>query len=198
MADAATSLPELEDMLQSVSAVNRPEILKHVVDLFLQNSDRLRPVHVEMFDAVISSLIADIATESLVVLSKRIAGCDKVPTKIAMRLASDPNISVAEPMLLESSRLTDAFLIDVAKTQGQMHILAVACRSQVSAAVTDVIIGRGDDVVVRYVVNNPGATFSDAGLLALVERSKGDAALAEQLTHRHDIRGLKAKSRAAG
>ncbi len=188
MASIASSISELEEMLQRVSAANRSQTLGGVIDLFLQGADRYRPEHIDLFDKVLSCLIVEMDTKELKALSKRLASCAKAPVATVTRLARDDDPSISEPVLLQSLCLEDAVLGDIARTKSQSHLLAIACRAKVSAVVTELLIERGDDVVVRYVANNPGAEFSEAGFLALVKRSKSDGALAEQLKERKDIR----------
>ena len=187
MASIASLMPQLEEMLHRLSAENRSQTLLGVTDLFLQGAERYRPKHIELFDDVLSCLMIETDTKELKALSKRLAPCANAPVKTIVRLALDEDLSIAEPIILQSLCLEDAVLSDIARTMSQSHLLAIACRAEVSAAVTDVLIERGDDVVVRYVANNQGACFSQARFLALVKRSKTDGALAEQIKHRKDI-----------
>jgi uncharacterized protein (DUF2336 family) len=57
----------------------------------------------------------------------------------------------------------------------------------VSEAVSDVLVTRGNQEVVRSVARNDGAKFSHAGFGKLVERSVGDDELAESVGMRRDI-----------
>ena len=56
-----------------------------------------------------------------------------------------------------------------------------------SAAVTDVLVERGDLRVVRAVTENDGARFSDAGFGKLVARARIDDTLARDVGMRCDI-----------
>ncbi len=65
------------------------------------------------------------------------------------RLATDNEISVAGPVLRQSSRLNDADLIGIARTKSQAHLLAIAGRTGIAEPVTDVLVKRGDREVAR-------------------------------------------------
>ena len=103
------------------------------------------------------------------------------------RLARDDEIAVAGPVLAQSVRLTPTDLVDIAETKSQAHLLAISGRDAIEPVVTDVLVHRGDEKVVRTVVANPGASFSDNGFGVLVRRANEDEAVSERLARRADI-----------
>jgi uncharacterized protein (DUF2336 family) len=110
----------------------------------------------------------------------------KAPVRVIGRLAHMDDLAIAEPVLMHSTRIEETVLSYVAKTKSQEHRMAIACRGQIDPSITDTLIEHGDDVVVRYVANNSGARFSEAGLRSLARRAETDGALAEQLLKRRD------------
>ena len=187
MAEITSLIPELEDVQRHGSAERRAETLRRITDLFLRDASRFGPEHIELFDDVLSRLIVEIETEARAMLARRLAPIPNAPVRVVGQLARDDDIAVAGPVLLQSKRLEDDALVDIARTKGQGHLLAIAGRPEVGAAVTDVLVGRGDDDVVRNAVNNLGARFSEAGFSALVRRAEHDDALAEKMAMRPDI-----------
>ena len=187
MAETVAQLSEIEDMLQQLPAAKRTVVLKCLTDLFVEDSRRYQPEHIALFDTLFSQLTTEIDTGALAAFSRRLAPLTTAPAKTIGRLALNDDISVAEPVLVSSPRAEDAILMDIARTKGQMHLLAIACRPKLAAAIVDLLIERGDDVVVRYVANNQGARLSEAGLLALINRAKTDDALADIVKQRDDI-----------
>jgi len=179
-------LAAIQDMLGRLPAAKRTAMLKLVTDLFVDNAARCRPDHVALFDALFSQLTDKVENEAMAALSRRLASFANAP-QIVHRLARDDDIAIAEPVLVHSPCLDDSVLADIARTKSQMHLLAIACRPQLGEAVTELLVQRGDDVVVRYVANNRGARLSAASVVALLERAKGDDALAELLTRRDDV-----------
>jgi uncharacterized protein (DUF2336 family) len=63
----------------------------------------------------------------------------------------------------------------------------MSLRKQLSEAVTEILVERGDRRVVLSTVKNPGAKFSDKGFSILLDRSKADEPLALNVGRRVDI-----------
>ena len=94
---------------------------------------------------------------------------------------------MARPVLVHSVQLSDADLVENATTKSQEHLFAIAQRLKLSEAVTDVLVERGDDRVVRRVVRNEGARFSLAGYGKLTTRARYDTKMTLLLGQRSDI-----------
>ncbi len=102
-------------------------------------------------------------------------------------LALDDAIEVAGPILEKSEDLRETTLIESARTKGQTHLLAISRRDAIPAAVTDILVERGNQEVVLSATRNAGAQFSDASAAMLSTRASDDADLACQLWSRSDI-----------
>jgi len=68
---------------------------------------------------------------------------------------------VALPMLEFSEALSDADLIEIVRTQGSQRLTAIAGRSTVSEAVSDVLVDHGDETAVAVLVGNEGAQLAE-------------------------------------
>jgi uncharacterized protein (DUF2336 family) len=187
MNEQDSKLSELESLLRRVPATKRPALLKSIGDLFMENAERYRPAQINLFDRLFSLLIGEVGKESAAALARRLAPLGNAPFLTVNRLALDDDIMVAEPVLLRSPCIEESVLVEIARTRGQIHLLAVACRSQLAEPVVDLLVARGDDVVVRYVANNRGAQLSPASAAALVERARNDGSLAILVGQRGDI-----------
>ena len=102
-------------------------------------------------------------------------------------MATDDEISVACPILVQSELIDEATLVQCARSKTQEHLLAISRRKSLSEVVTDVLVERGNKQVVLSTAKNPGAKFSANGFSRLVKRSTGDDALAECVGSRPDI-----------
>jgi uncharacterized protein (DUF2336 family) len=78
-------------------------------------------------------------------------------------------------------------LIEIARTKGQQHLLAISKREAISPTITDAIVKRGERVVVRSVARNVTATFSEQGYSSLVQRAADDGVLAVAVGQREDL-----------
>ena len=187
MLEDAALLSALEDLLERGSQGRRTLMLGRLTDLFVEGANAFTNQHVEVFDDVFNQLIAEIETEARVQLSVRLAAIGNAPPQIVRRLAEDDDVGVAGPVLRHSERLEESDLVAVAKSKSQGHLLAIANRSEIAEAITDVIVRRGNREVVRSVAGNPGARLSEAGFAGLVKKAEKDGILAEKIGQRADI-----------
>ena len=187
MPAAQALLPELEEALRHIGIDRQAEAVGRVADFFLTGASRYGEDHVNLFDRVLGRLMVAIEASALVDLARRLAPVRNAPPDVIRRLAHNPDIAVAAPVLTRSTRLQDQDLIGVTRSSGQAHLLAISGRTSLNEAVTDVLVDCGDRDVARNLVMNPGARFSDSGLARLVERAAHDAILAGKLTQRPDV-----------
>jgi uncharacterized protein (DUF2336 family) len=180
-------IKEIENAVAGVSTNRRNEMVRKVTDLFVSRSEELSADDLAIFDDVIIRLAAEIEQHARVLLSRRLAPIRNAPPNLTRLLAGDASIDVAGPVLTQSARLDDRALIEIARTKGQAHMLAIAQRASLSEAVTEVLVELGDREVVLNTVDNFGANFSDQAFAALVRRSEGDDEMAEFVGARPEI-----------
>jgi uncharacterized protein (DUF2336 family) len=187
MAASASLIPELEDAVGHGSAERRAQMLRRITSLFIDGAGSYNEDHIGVFDDVLVRLIAEIETKTLAELAHRLSPIHNAPIQLMRRLAKDDDIAVAGPVLQRSVRLPEEDLVEIAKEKGHDHLLAISARSHVGEAVTDVLVDRGDQAVVRSVAHNKGAKFSEASFARLVQRAERDGVLAERVGLRGDV-----------
>jgi uncharacterized protein (DUF2336 family) len=187
MSAALSLIAELEDTFSQGSREKRVECLRRITDLFLTSAHGLEDEHVAVFDDVLCYLTNAIEARALSELSRRLAPIGNAPTEVVRRLASNDDLSVAEPVLTHSPRLRDEDLIEIANTKGQGHLRAISGRSELNHSVTDVLVRRGDESVLQVLGGNDGAQFSEPGLATLVKRAEADDKLTEKVGLRQDL-----------
>jgi uncharacterized protein (DUF2336 family) len=183
----ASLIGELESAMQSGSPENRHGALRRITDLFLRDADRLSDDQVQVFDDVLCLLTAKIEKAALIELAKRLAPLGTAPAEMIRRLASNDELDVAIPVLIQSTRLDDRDLIQIARSKSQAHLLAISGRPQLKPPVTDVLLGRGNREVISKLAMNAGAHFSEPGFDSLVKKTEGDDDLALLVGLRKDI-----------
>jgi uncharacterized protein (DUF2336 family) len=171
---SASLLDELQTVLAHGTVARRVETLRRVTDLFLNNAVDYSDEQITVFDDVFNCLIRHIETSAKALLARRLAPIAKAPPQIIHALAFDDLIEIAAPVLSLSERLGDDALVENARSKSQAHLLAISTRKVLSGAVTDVLVERGNDEVVKSTVNNPGAEFSEQGFTRLVARAEAD------------------------
>jgi uncharacterized protein (DUF2336 family) len=184
---AHSIIAELEDAVRDGSSAKRVQTLRRVTDLFLNDGDRLNDEQVQVFDDVLCLLIARVETRARAELSRRLAPLDYAPFEVVQYLAWDDDITVAGDVLTQSSRLSTEALVEIASTKGQDHLLAISARENLPESVTDVVVKRGEDRVIRRLAKNASARFSENGYSDIVARAEGDDELVEILGLRIDL-----------
>src|SRR5580692_3332746 len=177
MLQPVSIIAELEEAVRSGSSAKRISTLRQVTDLFLRDADRLNEDQVKVFDDVLCHLVARVETRVKAEVSARLASVDNAPLGVIERLASDDQIAVAGTVLANSSQLATSTLVEIAKTKGQDHLLAISGRTDLPEAVTDVIVDRGERKVIRNLASNASARFSDTGYQGMVAHAEADEEL---------------------
>jgi len=179
-------LRSLMDLAREPSSEKRRELLQQVTDLFLDDDSALNPTELELGVDIVARLAGQMEREIRQNLATRLAESPNAPHRLAAQLAND-EIEVARPLLTGGAVLTDADLIGIVRQAGQEHLLAITERKTVSAAVSDVLVERGDDRVLVSLVGNQGAELSPAAMDVVVQRSEQVAALRAPLVERKDL-----------
>ena len=178
-------LRDLDDAVTRGSPESRAKALWHTTDLMITGS--FSEDEIWTFGEVITRLASEIEVAARAQLAQRVARFDRAPVNIVHKLAFDDAIEVAGPVLRESKQLEPYALVANVCTKSQTHMLAISKRETLVESVTDELVTRGNQEVVKSVVQNNGARFSDFGFLHMIKRAEGDSILAEQLGLRKDI-----------
>ena len=185
MTTANSFLRDLDEAVSRGTPESRTRALWHTTDLMI--AGRYSDDEIWTFGEVIGRLADEIEVAARAQLARRLASFDNAPVNIIHKLAFDDEIEVAGPILRESERLEPYALVANACTKGQTHMLAISKRKSIEETVTDVLVTRGNQEVVKSVAGNDGARFSDFGFLHMITRAEGNSILAEQLGLRRDI-----------
>ena len=100
-------------------------------------------------------LTKQVASNVLAELGTKLAPVDNAPHGVIRSLAHHNEIAVAGPVLVRSTQLSDSDLIEIAKTKGQGHLGAISERVRIAAAVTDILVERGEYRRCSQVVTKP-------------------------------------------
>ena len=165
------------------SSDGRRKLLNALTDLFLLDPDPGAEAKND-YAAIARTTLTGLDGDSKADYAERVAAEPSLPHSLAHELAQDEDLRVATMLLRLSPVLTDDDLAAIAMTQSQTHLVAIAQRLSLSEAVTDVLVTRGDQDVLRTVSGNEGARFSDGGLDTLMERGAGDVRIAGNMAGR--------------
>jgi len=183
--DSTSFLDDLEEAVARGTPASRAKALWHTTDLMIAGN--FSDDEIWTFGEVVTRLADEIEVAARAQLAERLAHFDNAPVNIIHKLAFDDAIEVAGPVLRDSKQLETYALVANACTKSQAHMLSISQRETLEERVTDELVKRGDQEVVKSVASNSGAKFSDFGFLNMVQRAEGDSILAEQLGLRKDI-----------
>lgn len=178
-------LKDLNEAISKGSSESRARALWRATDILIEG--RYTEDQIWIFGEVIGRLAEEIEQATRAKLAKRLAHCDNAPFKVVKTLAADDSIDVAGPVLQFSRRLDTKSLVANIRTKSQPHLLAISKRCSIPVEVTDELVTRGNQEVVRSVASNNGACISDFGFMQMIKRSEGDCILAEHLGLRKEI-----------
>lgn len=179
-------LESLLQVAQERSSEQRRVLLRQITDMFFDGSSERSVSEKALFEEVVIRATRDLDIAGRAELSDRIADEAQAPHGVVMSLATD-DIAVARPVLERSTVIKDSDLTAIANAASDDHLLAISERKTLAEVVTDVLVRRGSQLVVRAVAKNDGARFSHDGFGVLVNRAKDDEDLQLRLVQRTDL-----------
>ncbi len=187
MPDSGTVMHELEAALGSTATPRTFDIMRKITDLFVEGADLFSVNQVEVFDNMLCKLIEHNGPQGAVEVSARLAPCEKAPANVVRKLSSDNNLAVSGPFLRGKFSLPDADLVGYVRTKRKEYLALIASRPELSTAVTDVLIERGDIDVMRIVIANKGAKISDGGFAKLISEGRNSKEFTQLVGSRPDM-----------
>jgi len=181
-----TIAEEVQTAIAAGSAERCSDVARRVASLFISAAGRLdieqHALFADVFERLVNTIelraLADVSARvALAELSAQLAPVPQAPAGLIRRLAYHDDIAVAGPVLSESPRLSSEDLIEIAKTRGEKHLIAVAGRWWLQEVVTDALLARRYPGVSRQLMKNPGARVSSAGFAVIVAQAAGDTEL---------------------
>jgi uncharacterized protein (DUF2336 family) len=180
------NLDALLDLARDKSNTSREILMATITDLFADTGRILSESERILSEDILRRLIEDVEVSVREALSERLSVLPNAPKPLLIKLADD-EISVALPILKQSTVLQDADLIEIVRQKSMEHRLAVAMRSSVSADVSDSLVAHEEDKVVVTLLRNNGSKFHPVTMSRLVDESQNKEAYQEPLVNRRDL-----------
>jgi uncharacterized protein (DUF2336 family) len=179
-------LRDLVGFAHRKSQQSRRVVFENINDLFLSSEGRLSDRERALMVDILGKLLHEMEMQVRRALAARLSQMETAPRELLVMLAND-EVDVARPILRGSKLLSDPDLIEIVKHRSQEHLLAIALRAPLSAAVTEAIVDNGDDQVVEQLLRNPDAVLSRRALEYLVGESQRVDTFQEPLLSRQDL-----------
>lgn len=182
---SADLISELDRVAHS-SPANFTRIVGGIIGLLTSRIDRLEKQQMAAFDEILTPLADLMDVPSLMKLSGTVATCPFPELRIARKLAGHDRHEVAEPVLARYP-FSDADLIEIARTRGEQHCLAIARRPRLPSEVVEVLLGKALGRICILLCENAGAAFSPGGFVSLARMAACNDDLADLLVKRTDV-----------
>jgi len=186
---AQSLLSELDSALVEAPVPWRRDALRRIIDLFRGGAPSYSNEQVDLFDEVIGRLLKNTDRTLLAEASSGLAPIETGPAKVLATLARHSDLNVCGPILEQARALPDEDLIAIAdNTRTDPKLLTkIASRPQLSEALTDVLIKRGNLAIKRKIIDNPNASISEEGFARVVSAIDGNKDLAAAVAGRQDV-----------
>ncbi len=161
-------------------------VLDRTAKLFLCSAEKLSAAQIDLFDGVVLRLLDRVDTPSLARLSQKLSETKYTLPQVTRRLALDASESVWAP-ILKSPCIPHGVLLEVVRSCGPVHHVAIASRQSIDAPLSEALIQCGLAPVHHALAENRGARMSEAGWARLAELGQSDPKLAAKLARRGDI-----------
>lgn len=180
-------ISDLIALASEPSSAKRRELLREVTDMFFAASPEGHNAgEMQLFDGVMGTLAAEMEEEVRAELAGRLADSATAPHRLIRTLAAD-DMAVARPILARSTALGEQDLVALAMVRGQEHLRVISGRQDLTTAVSDVIVERGDDVTLGALLENQSAPLSRQASEKVVDRAVENPALHAAVVDRHDL-----------
>jgi uncharacterized protein (DUF2336 family) len=170
--------------------------LRQIAKLFLERASSLAANQVALFDDVFVRLMDHVDAPSLAQLSHQFSDLNCALPLAMRRLALHGDEAVSLP-ILRSVRLAPELLLEVLRSSGSTHRVAIALRHTVDPAISEALVRFADSTINHALAENLGARLTETDWARLVQIAETDPPLAQKLARRSDLpEPLKRKIRA--
>lgn len=173
-----------DDGDEEVRAALARKIARLVPHLKNEESQRVRDLTLETLDR----LARDQLPRVRAIVATELKASKAAPPDLVRRLARDPELAVAAPLLEYSPLLSDADLMEIVNLARVGAVLeAIARRRNLSVAVCDAVIASMDIGATAALLDNPAANISKASLEALIDKAAAIEAWHAPLARRPNL-----------
>ena len=182
----ATDVRKLVDLARDKSSHGRASLVTAIGDLMGDSGRILTLQEKALMNDILKKLIQDVARPIRKALADKLSQSNNAPHEVVSLLAND-EFDIASPVLLKSDLLSDEDLVEIVRHRTLSHRLAIAMRRSVSTLVSDALVGTNSVDVIKTLLENHGASITDATMAYLVQQSESVDEFQEPLLRRDDL-----------
>lgn len=190
----AVPLPRLDLLVREIEAAlvgkdraRQSELVSRSAAALTRHWSRLPRADKPSFDRLLASLLDQVDVEARATFARCLLPLRRAPRGTTTRLACDPSLAVAAPLLELCPSFDDEWLLQIARCVGKDHHAAICRRRTIGPAVTMTLLEAGDPAVAVALLNNPGAALAVGMLERLLPNAVGSLPLMLALARRADV-----------
>ena len=177
---------ELANMVKKESAASQDHLAEGIAELLASQGESLTDREKALMAGMLRQLLADVETTVRGKLAERLAHAPGVPEDVIEYLANE-EIEIARPVLVHSTALSDATLIEIVRHRTLEHQLAISMRRAVSERVSEALVDTGEERVIVQLLENENAKISSTTMAYLVEQSRRVDSYQNPIVRRQDL-----------
>jgi uncharacterized protein (DUF2336 family) len=176
----------LKELSNQGSSEERRALLRLVTETLDQPARLASETDMAALDQLLSTVAQEYSLEVRTEFARLVAASVNRFCDSAAHFAMD-DIEVAAPVLRHSQTLSEETLLKVVAQKSQQHMLAVTKRASISPTISHALVERGDDDVVRSLLDNRQAQIADATFDVVAQRAGNSSQLQAPLVRRTDV-----------
>ncbi|MEM1146207.1 MAG: DUF2336 domain-containing protein [Pseudomonadota bacterium] len=179
------------ESLPSEGGQARKMLLRRLIDYIALPGSQVAPQDRSMGGDILLDMLFHASDEDRKLCAMRLAEMSEAPRRV-LRYLAQCSFEIAEPLLSLSEAFDSSDLIEIIDQVSTEHRTLIARRKRVPVAVSDCLAQRGELAVVKDLLANPGAEFSELAMDTLLTRSRKEKGLVELLITRLELRPAQA------
>jgi uncharacterized protein (DUF2336 family) len=165
----------------------RLALLKRLADVISLPLSRVNSFERSVTADLLVEILRDADFDERARIARRIATLAEIPNCL-IRLILRDDLDIAYPMLVDSTALTDADLLDCARNATGAHRRLIAQRRGISEVVAEALVELGETLVVEALLRNDQARFSNTAIETVVAMTQHQSQLVPMLLRRPELR----------
>ena len=168
----------------------RSTLLRVATDLFVDAPSELRRSDIERYADLALPLLEAADLQTRLNVASRLSACPHAPDRVMERLLLDPEPCIVDEVIRRSCQMTREDLVRLYLRGQERHIIALAARHDLDAALVRLLAQHDSTGVLKALVENINAPLDADVTRLLVTRAAQLTMLAELLMRRRDIPSL--------
>ncbi len=181
---SSLTIADANNLVLDPSSENRELTAIKITELF--KSKALDPTATNMVEEILRIFAHDAAIRVRKALSQQLQHEPDLPKDVALALARDVD-DVAVPVLRFSRALSDVDLAELAASEGQAKLCAMAARHQIGPVLSDALIDHGDEKTVATLLANAGSRPTETGMMTALDKFTDSDHVQAPLARRADV-----------